>query len=165
MLNFPTGKKNCMSGECREGRGFSPPEQGGCIASGSGLGSGHTPSLPCAEETLMSLLGQVVCSPWLSCRAARAVGLLKTFGRPCQQRGWQVTMGSRGTDATQADMQRWGSLLGSQLGPLLQPHSSTAEPVASVSPRLLCLRSQTEGQPPAMLHTEPHHCDHRLHCG
>lgn len=36
MLNFPTGKKNCMSGECGEGGGFSPPEQGDAAHLGAG---------------------------------------------------------------------------------------------------------------------------------
>lgn len=45
MLNFPTGKKNCMSGECGEGGGFSPPEQGDAAHLGAGS-ERHTPGRP-----------------------------------------------------------------------------------------------------------------------
>lgn len=50
MLNFPTGKKNCMSGECRGGGGgFSPSQHRQCITSGSrcnAQGAGPGSSLP-----------------------------------------------------------------------------------------------------------------------
>lgn len=121
-----------MSGECREGGGFSPPERGGCIASGTRLGSGHAPSLPQAEGPLVSLLGQGSLQPVVVVLGSPGGGTAQDFQLPMPcRRGWELTTGSCRTDATLADVQRWGRGV-SRAG--LEPCSSQGQPEAAVPP-------------------------------
>ena len=120
-----------MSGECGEGGGFSPLEQGGCIASGSGLGSGHTPSLPRAEGPLASLLGRGGLQPMVVAPGSPGGGTAQDFWLPMPcRRGWQPTTGSHRADATLADVQRWGPCPGQSW----DPRSSRAPALQSLSP-------------------------------
>lgn len=106
MLNFPTGKKNCMSGECGEGGGFSPPEQGDAVHLGAGS-ERHTPGQ--AEGPLASGLP-----------AAQAMGLHRTSGRTLPAKGAGGSLGGYCCAGR-------GAELGSGLGPCSLP-CSTAVP-------------------------------------
>lgn len=147
MLNFSTGKKNCMSGECGGGGGgCSPPEQGRRIAPGSGFGSGLAPSLPRAEGPLASPLS----------RGSPGVGLLPTPGPPCpaqrlgahrgKRQGWchagRRAQGRAGTPTPARDPR-------SSQGPPLRPGSAWGCCTSGAGPRGSAPQSCSRPPPPA----------------